>query len=117
MTTTSPQGRPDFDPAEEEALEKLASLQGDSSAFFNLRTGEVNWRAFFDENPELNPPGYDETVAKMNARKQQVGTPKGPFSLSTAMQEVNETRRVRAERNKLGGLPPPDAQKQPQKRF
>jgi hypothetical protein len=117
MTTNSPQGPSDLGPADEEALDKLASLQGEWKGFFDLRTGEVNWRAFFEENPELNPPGYDETVAEMETRKQPVGKPNPEkFSLSSAMQMVNETRRVREERAKLHGLPPADAQKQPRTR-
>ena len=115
MTTNSPQEQPDF--SEDEALEKLASLKVDLNGFIDLSTGDVNWKAYFEEHPEMNPPGYDETVAKMGTSKQPVGTPDPEkFSLSSAMQAVNETRRVREERAKLHGLPPPDAQKQPRTR-
>lgn len=117
-TTNSPQEPRDLsDLSEDEVLDKLASLDDAFGGFINLSTGDVNWRAYFDEHPELNPPGYDETAAKMEARKQPVGTPDPEkFSLSSAMQAVNETRRVREERAKLHGLPPPDAQKQPRTR-
>ena len=120
MTTNSHPER--LSPEEEAALVKLAEpLAG--TGFFDMKSGTVDWKTFFADNPELAPPGYDETVAKMEAkygvpRKQKVGNPNPEnISVDSAMQQVNETRRVREEKKKRKGLPPADAFKQPKKRI
>lgn len=83
---------------------------------YNLNTGEMDWAAFFEANPSLNPPGYDETVARLGySRKQVVNTPKPmtKYSPDTAMEMVKENQKIRAERELLHGKTPPDHFKQP----
>ena len=82
--------------------------------------GKVDWAKLFAEFPELNPPGYDETVAQMGykPRRQQVGYPRRPGSIMNISDSVIENQTLRSKRNDLKGnqgLPYPDARKIPQK--
>lgn len=90
-----------------------------NSEGIDLVSGSIDWSAFFAARPELNPPGYDETVERMGYRKQQVGDqgkdPAG-WSVGTQVQMLRENVNVREQRKKLGGLPPEDHTKQPKVR-
>ena len=34
-------------------------------------SGTIDWSAIFARRPDLEPPGYHETVAKLKAKKEQ----------------------------------------------
>ncbi|WGL30697.1 hypothetical protein SCRES3_gp40 [Synechococcus phage S-CRES3] len=34
-------------------------------------SGTIDWTAIFKRRPDLEPPGYHETVAKLYSRKEQ----------------------------------------------
>ena len=106
MTTTSP----DPDQPAVETDDKPIS-----------KNGTINWQRIIEEHPQLNPPGYDETVERMGyklPRRQPVGYPRPPLSVQNTSGSVEENITLREKRNNLKGnqgLPYPDAKKIPQK--